>query len=128
MVSRSSFRRWLLRDLLRHYMLLGCAAIAVSALVYEIGWPTLESNFVSRQQSNASNNSNEQRYTGSIILPMRGKLCSNRIFDNRTGRMVDGGNINCDVALHQFIEKNSPQGMDAVRPHAVSKAFRHEAN
>jgi len=129
MISCASFRRWLLRDLPHPYIFLGCAAIVVSVIIYVSRLPELQSDFVARRQMNDGENGNdEQRYTGSIIIPMRRQRCLKSTFDNRTGQIIYNGNINCDDAAPLFTDKNPPRGMDVLRLRAVGKAFRHETN
>ena len=71
--------------------------------------------------------------------PMTTKVCgisrrSQRRYDVReimmkpNGKMMEKGYVDCDEAAHQLAEKNSPQGMDAVRLRSVGKAFRHEGD
>jgi len=126
MVSRTSYRRWLLRDLPQTYMVFGCTALIVGILIYSIDWSPLQHETAVRPQSDIGNN--EQRYTGSIILPVHGKRCWEGMFDNRTGKMIEKGYVDCDEAAHQLAGKNSPQGMDALRLRSVGKAFRHEGD
>ena len=126
MVSRTSYRRWLLRDLPQTLVVIGCAALIVGILIYFIDWSSLQHETAVRPKS--SNGNNEQRYTGSIVLPVRGKRCWEGMFDNRTGKMIEKGYVDCDEAVHQLAEKNSPQGMDILRLRSVGKAFRHEGD
>ena len=129
MVSRASSRRWFLRDLPQTVTVLVWAAFVVSILIYFVDWSAVRHETVARRQLNNGKNGNSERYyTGSIIVPTHGKFCWEAVFDNRTGSMIDKGNVNCDDAAHQLAEKNSPEGMDATRLRAVGKAFRHEGN
>jgi hypothetical protein len=42
--------------------------------------------------------SNDEIYTGSILFtPHEGSTCHQFLFDNRTGRFNDNGNVDCDV-------------------------------
>jgi hypothetical protein len=77
-----------------------------------------------RPQSN--NGNDEQRYTGSIVLPVRRKSCWEGMFVNSTVKMIEKGYVDCDEAAHQLAENIPPQGMDAMGLHAVAKAFRHK--
>jgi hypothetical protein len=128
MVSRVSSRRWLLRDIPRTGVVLVWAAFVVSILIYFIDWSTVRHETAVRPQLNNANGGNdEQRYTGSIILPTRGERCWEGMFDNRTGRMIDLGNVNCDKAALHLAEKYLREGMDVMRLRAVGKAFQHES-
>ncbi len=123
MVSRVSHRRWFLRDLPQTAIVLGCAVFIVGLLIYAIDWSSLRQDTTVRRQPNGGNG--EQPYTGSIILPMRGKLCWEGLFDNRTGRMIDKGNVNCDEATHHLAEKDQPA---VTHLRAVGKAFRRQSD
>jgi hypothetical protein len=128
MVSRVSSRRWLLRDIPRTGVVLVWAAFVVSILIYFIDWsPVRHETAVRPQLNNANSGNDEQRYTGSIILPTRGERCWEGMFDNRTGRMIDLGNVNCDKAALHLAEIYSREGMDVMRLRAVGKAFQHES-
>src|SRR5450759_1591613 len=128
MVLRVSYRRWLLRDLPQTYVIFGCAALIVGVLIYSIDWSPVQHETAARPQLNNGNSRNdEQRYTGSIILPTWGERCWEGMFDNRTGRMIDLGNVNCDKAALHLAEKNPREGMDVMRLRADGKAFQHES-
>ena len=106
------------------------AAFVAGILMYFINWPPVRHEMVAKQQlNNGKTNENvDQRYTGSIILPTHGTFCWEWMFDNRTGRMIDKGDVNCDEATAQLAGKNSPQGMDVIRLRAIGKAFQHEGD
>jgi hypothetical protein len=127
MVSRVSSRRWLLRDIPQISVLLVWAAFVVGILSYFIDWPPVRHETTARPQSNNGKNDNDDLlYTGSIIVPARGALCWEGMFDNRNGRMIDKGYVNCDKAVSQLAAKNPPQGMEVIRLRAIGKAFHHE--
>ena len=129
MVSRVLSRSWLLRDIRQTSVLLVCAAFIVSILIYFIDWSAARHQTMARPQlKNGKIEHDYQRYTGSIIAPTPGKLCWEGMFDNRTGRMLDKGYINCDAAGDQLAGKNPPEGLDAMRLRAIGKAFHHENN
>ena len=128
MVSRVSSRRWLLRYIPRTGVVLVWAAFVVSILIYFIDWsPVRHETAVRPQLNNANSGNDEQRYTGSIILLTGGERCWEGMFDNRTGRMIDLGNVNCDKAALHLAENNSREGMDVMRLRTVGKAFQHES-
>ena len=124
MASHGSSRRWLLREFRSAYVLLVLVALVVVIFTYFIDWSTVRRERVVQPK----NDNVEQRYTGSISVPTGGDQCWTFIFDNRTGSLRDGGYSKCDKAPRQLDEKNSPQGMDMLRLHAVSRAFRNQGN
>ncbi|HEY1475895.1 MAG TPA: hypothetical protein VGF53_17630 [Pseudolabrys sp.] len=123
MASRAPSRRWFLRDLPRAYVVVVCAAFIAGGLIYFIDW-SLVRHDTSASKMNPP--TTEQRYSGSLILPDRGDRCLAAIFDNRTGKLVDKGYVNCGEASNQLAEKNTPAGMDVIRLREVGKVFRHE--
>jgi hypothetical protein len=128
-VSRVSSHRWLLRDIPQTFVVLVWAAFVVSILIYFVDWSAVRPETAARPQLNNGKNDNDTlRYTGSIIVLTRGELCWEGMFDNRTGRMIDKGNVNCAKAAHQLAEKNPPEGMDVMRLRAISKAFHRESD
>jgi hypothetical protein len=129
MASRALSGRWLLRDLPRTYVLLAWAAFVVAVLSYFIDWSAVRrESAVPPQLNNVSNGNDEQRYTGSIIVPTRGGLCWKFMLDNRTGNMRDEGYAKCDEAARQFAEQNPAEGADMTRLREVGKAFRHKSD
>ena len=119
MVSRVSYRRWLLRDIRPTYVLLVMVAFVVVIFAYFIDWTP-----VRRESAVPPKNDNiEQRYTGSVIIHTGGDLCWTFMLDNRTGNMRDGGYSNCDGAARQSAAKNSPE---EIRLREVGKAFRNK--
>lgn len=121
MASHTSSRRWLLRDIRQAYVLLVLVAFVVAILAYFIDWPTFRHEAaVQPKKENI-----EQRYTGSIVVPMGGGLCWTYILDNRTGYLRDGGYSKCVEVTRQFDEKLSPE---ATRLREVGKAFRNRGN
>jgi hypothetical protein len=120
--SRKSSRRWLLREIRPAYVLAIWAAFVIIIFTYFIDWSTVRPG----RKVPAKNDNIEQRYSGSIIVPMGGNMCSNFILDNRTGNMRDGGSSNCDEAARQFDKNNPRQNADVLRLREVGKAFRHE--
>jgi hypothetical protein len=124
MTSRVSSYSWLLRDLPQTFVLLILAAFVVAILTYFIDWSMVRRESAVRPQLN--NDNNEQRYTGSIIVPTSGDLCWEFMLDNRTGKMRDNGYVKCDEAAHQSAEKNPREGMDMTRLRQVGNAFRHK--
>jgi hypothetical protein len=125
MGSRVSSRRRLLREIARGFVLLGSAAAMAGIFIYFVDWSAVRRDATARPQSTAGKNDNgDQLYTGAILVPTRGALCWEGLFDNRTGRMTDKGDVNCAEASHAG--KNPPQGMDAVRLRTIGKAFHRD--
>jgi hypothetical protein len=124
MTSQKSSPRWFLRDVRAAYVLLVSVAFVVAIFTYFIDWSTVRRERVVQPK----NDNVEQRYTGSISVPTGGDQCWTFIFDNRTGKMRDGGYSKCDEAARQFDEKNPSQSMDSVRLREVGKAFRNGGN
>jgi hypothetical protein len=123
MASRVSSGRWFLRDLPRAYVVVVCAAFIAGGLIYFIDWSQVRYDTAASKKNPPTA---EQRYSGSLILPDRGDRCLEAAFDNRTGKLVDKGYVNCSEAANQPADKNTPVGMDAVRLREVGKVFRHE--
>jgi hypothetical protein len=64
--------------------------------------------------------SDDEIYTGSILFtPILGRTCHQLLFDNRTGRISDNGNVDCERAKYGA-SANSP----IARARAISAAFR----
>lgn len=124
MTSQKSSRRWFLRDVRAACVLLVSVAFVVAIFTYFIDWSTVRRERVVQPK----NDNVEQRYTGSISVPTGGDQCWTFIFDNRTGIMRDGGYSKCDKVTRQLDEKDPPQGMDMLRLHEVSRAFRNGGN
>jgi hypothetical protein len=61
--------------------------------------------------------SDDDIYTGSILFtPREGRICRQFLFDNRTGRFSDNGNVDCERA-----ENNGALPTDRLS--AISKGF-----
>jgi hypothetical protein len=59
----------------------------------------------------------DEIYTGSILFtPRQGRICRQFLFDNRTGRFSDNGNVDCERA-----ENNGASPTDRLS--AISKGF-----
>jgi hypothetical protein len=127
MALRKSYRSRFLRELWQSCVVFVCAAGFVGGLIYFVDWSQAWPETKGQSQSNiSSQGTDEQRYSGSIILPARGGRCWEAVFDNRTGRIIDKGDAKCDKPVLQLPETNQAQDFDAIRLHEVGKAFRHE--
>ena len=121
MASRAS-NRWLWRDIRLVYVLLVWAAFACSLFAYFNGGITLHRN---ADAGAPKGESDQEIYTGSILLvPTYGNRCTQMLLDNRTGRMWDYGDFDCDK-LSQRLVASEPRGITSeVRVKAISSAFR----
>lgn len=133
MASRANSRRWLLRDLPWAFALFVWTAFAAAILSYFIDWSTIRREAAAQPQFNnakkANNASDDEFYTGSIIVPTRRyDQCWAYMFDNRNGKMRDGGSVNCDEAEHRSAEKYPFEGAEMTRLREVGKAFRNRGN
>ena len=64
--------------------------------------------------------SDDEIYTGSILFtPYEGNICRQLLFDNRTGRFTDNGNVDCERA-----EWGGPEHYPTARISTISKGFR----
>jgi hypothetical protein len=118
-------RRHLLRDLPHAYVVLFCATVGVSLLMFLALYssPARRESAVKPQMSDVEI---DRRYAGSIMVdPPRGDMCWERILDNRTGKMWDNGYVKCPEVSAPS-KKHQPSGIDASRLRDVGKAFRHE--
>jgi hypothetical protein len=67
--------------------------------------------------------SDDEIYTGSILfVPDDGRVCRRFLFDNRTGRLVDNGLVDCESAYYRTPGAPSPS---VARTQAISETFRH---
>jgi hypothetical protein len=67
--------------------------------------------------------SDDEIYTGSILfVPDDGRVCRRFLFDNRTGRLVDNGLVDCESAYYRTPGTPSPS---VARTQAISETFRH---
>ena|SRR5271156_3484402 len=73
------------------------------------------------QHAIAALSSDDEIYTGSILfMPIEGSICHQFLFDNRTGRINDQGNVDCERAQYAADSKN----WGFARARAISAAFR----
>jgi len=65
--------------------------------------------------------SDDEIYTGSILfMPIEGRICHQLLFDNRTGRVSDNGNVDCERSEYSA----DPKNWSFARARAISNAFR----
>jgi len=63
----------------------------------------------------------DEIYTGSILfMPPEGKTCRQLLFDNRTGRFSDNGNVDCERASYQGM---GAKHWSTARLWAISRGF-----
>jgi len=123
MTSHVSRGRQFLRELPQVYVLVACAALGMAVLVFvSYYWsPVRRESGVASQSSDTNN---DDRYVGSIMTdPPRGDMCLKRIFDNRTGNMMDYGYVKCDDTPPQLSDNRQPD-LNASRLREVGKTFR----
>ena len=121
MASRGSVR-WFWRDVRLVYGLLAWAACGAGVLLYlngGIAWqaPAPEPQRVA---------SDDELYTGSIVVvPSYGDRCWQMMLDNRSGRMWEGGYMDCDIVSDALTEAKRT-GASAQRMNAIGSAFRSQ--
>ena len=65
--------------------------------------------------------SDDEIYTSSILfMPPEGKICRQLLFDNRTGRLRDNGNVACERASYQGM---GAKHWSTARLWAISRGF-----
>lgn len=120
MALRTSSRRWFLRDLPHVYRLVIFSALLAVVLSYCIDW----SGVWHVTKETRIEESDEQRYSGSIIIPTHNRdTCESITLDNRTGELRPNGYIKCEAI--QYESKDTPEG---ERLREIGKAFRHESD
>lgn len=128
MATRTSHRRWLLREVPHIVALFVWGAFGFAILTYFVDSATLQhwmltvsrGNAAPKTQADASNG--QKPYTGSILfVPSRGDFCTKWMFDNRNGGMWDQGQVDCSVMA---TPDKSTEGMSTLRMQAIGKAFK----
>jgi hypothetical protein len=130
MSTRVKNRRWLLRESRLTFVVLVWMAFGASVLFYFSSWPGARRDTprpqATSQQTNAGREDADVIYTGSIRLPTRGRFCRETAFDNRTGRMIDRGLVDCSQAAVQAAGRAPQGGMEVARLRSIGKAFNHQ--
>jgi hypothetical protein len=69
--------------------------------------------------------SDAEVYTGSILFYVldEGSTCRQILFDNRTGRLADNGNVDCERAAYRGLG-GTPMQLSAARVRVISTGFR----
>jgi len=120
MASRAS-DRWFWRDVRLVYVLLVWAVFSAGLFVYFDGIITLHREASAPPQAAGD----DELYTGSIVVvPPQGDHCWQMMLDNRTGRMWDGGYLDCGVIVDALAENKHNGTVRAVRMNAIGAAFR----
>ncbi|HET9718366.1 MAG TPA: hypothetical protein VFP60_19525 [Pseudolabrys sp.] len=124
MATRSSSRRWFLRDIPRTYVLIVWLAFGAVLLIYANDWhPSGWSALRREAAAPARETPRVESYTGSIIImPPRGDACRQMMLDNRTGAMWDNGYVSCDEVVSR--PERDARGMSTMRMNAIGNAFR----
>jgi hypothetical protein len=112
------------RDSVRHT----AGVIAIGALLavgmYATGKYIAVRQQASTAQSAAAAASAGEFYTGSILyMPDEGRTCHQLLFDNRTGRFSNNGNVDCVNAAYQGAS-GAPKLWSAARARVISSGFR----
>jgi hypothetical protein len=132
MSARVTTRRWLLRDSRLTFVLLVWTAFAASVLLYFSDWPAIKRDMpmrpqaASKQTTQAGQGDPDGIYTGAIRMPTRGRFCRETAFDNRTGRMIDRGLVDCRQAGIHAAAQNPQVGIEYARLRSIGKAFNHQ--
>jgi hypothetical protein len=131
MAAREKDRRWLLRDTRRTFVVLVWMAFGASVLFYFSAWPGVKRDTPTRpqatsQQTSAGRGDPDVIYTGSLLLPVRGRLCRETAFDNRNGRMIDRGLVDCSPAAVVSAGQAPQGGIEVARLRSIGKAFGHQ--
>ncbi len=64
--------------------------------------------------------SDDEIYTGSILFtPIEGRICHQFLFDNRTGRISDNGNVDCEGSQYRA----DPKNWGFARARAIGNSF-----
>jgi hypothetical protein len=67
--------------------------------------------------------SDDEIYTGSILyVPDQGRTCHQLLFDNRSGRFTDNGQVDCLNAAYR--SPSDPKLWSAARARVISTNFR----
>lgn len=117
---------WLWRDWPLTRVLLAWLAFSLSLLFYFSDWPKARHNTAAPDRTEVKLQvSDDQISTGSIItMPPDGSRCSERMFDNYTGRTWKRGYFNCDDVISDRVHEK----MNAKKPpnpfEIISKGFR----
>ncbi len=130
MAARASSAHWIWRDLRLSFVVLVIGALSIGAILYFNGWMSSQRHWTELlfQPQRVQLVNNDELYTGSVILvPSRGDKCWQLLFDNRTGRMTDNGQINCYEVVTQLLEEEKQNAVTPSRRiHVISNAFRGE--
>ena len=128
MASRTSHRRWLLREVPHIVALFAWAAFGFAILTYFVDstqlqrWMLATYRGTAAAKTPADVNNGQKPYSGSILfVPPRGDYCAEWTFDNRNGEMWDKGPVNCSV----MAPRDANEGLSAERMRAIGKAFNH---
>jgi hypothetical protein len=71
-----------------------CALLAVVLALIHFRADLLELTFAS-----AISHDKHDVLSGSILVPYADNVCQQRLIDNATGRIRDGGLVNCEIAM-----------------------------
>jgi hypothetical protein len=121
-------RRHVIRPGSRDSVRQTAGVIAMGALL-AVGLYATGKYIAARQQASAAQlaaaaASAGEFYTGSILyMPDEGRTCRQLLFDNRTGRFSNNGNVDCVNAAYQGAS-GAPKLWSAARARVISSGFR----
>lgn len=119
MASRSGVR-WFWRDARALYGLIVCALVGGGLLAYVSGGVAWRG----AAPAPARVVSDDELYTGAIVVvPEQGNRCWQMMLDNRTGRMWEGGYMDCDAYVDALADTRRTGG-STQRMNEIGAAFR----
>ena len=130
MASRMTRQRWLWRDRSMAYVALVWILFGVSLAFYFAKWHSFHNEPPVKPEAAVNKKTGEtKRFSGSITsVPTGGGLCSQLIFDNRTGRFWNKGDVECEEAIPDLKDQEQNRGYNVDRLRTISKAFHQEGN
>ena len=101
--------------------------IVVSAVAALLAVGLLAGNYLAskhRTAAVATASNADEIFTGSILyMPVEGRICHQILFDNKTGRFSDNGNVDCEHAAYRGTD-NTPKQWSFARVRVISTGFR----
>jgi len=96
------------------------AVIALGAL-FAFGLHAIGGYAAPKHRAVAVASNDDEIYTGSILyMPIEGRICHQFLFDNRTGRWSDNGDVDCERSAYHA----NPKNWSFARARAISAGFR----
>jgi hypothetical protein len=115
---------YLRRDLRLVYVLFVWAAFATALILFLDGGASFHGG-AARPTPAAQAANDDALYTGSVIVvPRTGNDCWKMMLDNRTGRMWEGGYVDCDATVGLLAQGEASTQARAGRLTAIGASFR----